>query len=1415
MNSLRALVLCVVFCLAGELLAETGAGRPHRVLPLPDGGLLLIEGADGGYASVLVRRDPKGVRRELARFEGEFHDIAVNASAAVIVVDYKAHRVDLSGGETETPELPEEWKSVAANREGFLLGGFGDRLMASADGRNWSERKFEAPGEGMIERLDLDGPVAIALRATSREENGWHINSSEICLRDAATGVWRKVAGLDGGSTGAPLHQLDWVGDRWLARGQSIIMTVMPTGVVATIRPEPLADFYAPMAGDELICREGGRWRMYLFTGVIESTDLTNWSVVKAYSHEGVDGLWFADADGAPQWYGVIGTVRQPGPLSWPAVVAALEKPKPAPAPVAAVPVKSAAKPSAPVIADADLVVPRAAGAPEPRTGLEFFNRGVKRFKEEYDNEGAIADFGRAADLGLPAAMYNFANLAMQGETSKLRANFAKAFTHWYDAFRAGYGQITEDVRSNADLDQGIAVLEAEGDLVKARRAFETASAAGHRFAKVILGEMYLHGLSVPYDLDKARDLFEQADNEEHGSTWAAKRLDHIHEGKTYIQIIQENRRMRDNMNRLNASFSGSFTPLPAATEIPSQATIDATIKGSPWTYQEIADALRKQVNHLALATAIRTDGGDIYAGEMDRLLALPEMAGQYEADTDLVGALHGEAKPGAGPWAREMARAAIAARRAQLPARVEWTDSLDLRRRAAQGDMTALYQVYTLNFTGRLPLGALPPVFADPFKNLPQRALAEKFAPAMWLSAGALESNTDKTKIDLAQAAVYYRASALAGEAEAAWQLAKLHHSPADHNTKQEGVAGNYLAAEYWYIEAGALARPGQKVGYISPEDCLYLLYSFRRPITKDGFEMDAGAASLRWARELLSRGGQLAENTKVALAGLQARNPGADVAKRLAELAPEEPTLTAQQITDLETAAGAGDAAAALKLGDAFATGGGVLQDDVAANRWFERAAKSGDVTAMRRLVQQYTTGRGVKVDVGQQRAWLARIAEAGDVSAWAELGRRSEGAERLGALQKGAEAGDAEALFELSDTWQYGRGGVEKDEAKFIDYAQRAAAAGSAKAMSQLGFFYNYSKKDDVSALKWYRMAVAAGDKKQRMVLAALLRGAKENAAAETLYRELAEEGDAAAQLRLGMWLFEQGREDEGIVWMRKVADGPPTTEQTLVAARVRSYDEEEKAEPGTIPWLERRARRGDADARFELARKIFSFRRDDAMGHLNTAARAGHAKATAWYYSIALTDRDKNWAPQWLEERVAENNSQAILIEGQLLSKSNLPEALKRIERAAELGNLEAKFQLGMARYQGQQVAQDRAGGLVLIGESAEGGLPAAQFTLGKGLLNGDVELAADPKRGVALLEKAAAQDWQSPVAIQALVLLGQVYESGQVAGIARNLTKALENFDRAAKLDPRNAQLQQHLNVLRQQHSLEMKMGGKI
>ena len=83
-------------------------------------------------------------------------------------------------------------------------------------------------------------------------------------------------------------------------------------------------------------------------------------------------------------------------------------------------------------------------------------------------------------------------------------------------------------------------------------------------------------------------------------------------------------------------------------------------------------------------------------------------------------------------------------------------------------------------------------------------------------------------------------------------------------------------------------------------------------------------------------------------------------------------EQGLTAYKQSDYQTAfklwlplAEQGNASAQFNLGDMYADGRGVKQDDVEAVKWFRKAAEQGDTMAQGRLGNVYSDGRGVKQD------------------------------------------------------------------------------------------------------------------------------------------------------------------------------------------------------------------------------------------------------------------------------------------------------------------------------------------------------------------------------------------------------------------------------------------------------------------
>ena len=1041
---------------------------------------------------------------------------------------------------------------------------------------------------------------------------------------------------------------------------------------------------------------------------------------------------------------------------------------------------------------------------PEPKTPVtaeDFFELGYARYQTG-DRIGAKPFWVKAAAMGDVTAMFDLSVMMESGDYA-MKADLAEAQGWAEKAAAGGWEKTKEDLRPSAELTAGRAAAKA-GDWVAARKAFEKGAEAGHASALNELARLHAEGIAVLLDEKKALALYKKASAI--GSSWADRRILVIEGGRTASAMTADARKQRKLMDAINGTPATDSALTAKLSAVPTQAEIDGLIKRSPWTRDEIVAAVKKGVKPEALAVALRTDGGDYYETDRVEILNLPELAG-LEPYADFAMTLIGLNKEGAGVWARELVSKAVATRRAQVGPRVRPVDTAELRTRAAAGQLDALY-TYLRMPSADLKLGKLPDVITRQFADINQRVLVEKFTRGYWLLASELENNSDLTKINLAQAAVYLRASAEAGEAEAAWGLAQAYHGNPHYKTNERGVAYNYLAAEHWYIEAAALAYPGQKISFQQPEDCLYLLYGFSRPVGGKSFEMFTDEWSLRWSRELIRRGGKMAEVAQLKLAGLRRSYPDRNLDAILAAIPPEVPALGAVKLTTLEAAGKRGDVVALLALGDAYATGRGLLQDDAKANDYYRQAAEKGSPAAMLRLEANYEKGIGVKIDEAQRVVWLRRASDAGELVATKKLAALVQGAEGIALYEKAVAAGDAESLFLIADIYQYGRK-VPVDEAKFIDYATRAAAAGSLRAVERLGLFYSYTKRDKAAAIPWYRKSVAAGDKTKRHTLAGLLRDTGDVEGGAVIWRELAAEGDVQGQLQLGFYLQKKGDEPAAMEWFRKVAASPRGDYQEMAVKLVQTYDEEANAKPGTIPYWRKRAKGGDNDARFELARRVFATNNNEAMGWLVVAAQAGHAPSTALYVP-ELAKTDKAGALAWLNTQATAGNSQAIFMLGMQTATTDKPAGLALIQKAMAAGNLEAKFGYGMMQYQGRELPQDRASAITLITEAADGGFPAAQATLGKALVTGDVGIDVDAVRGVGYLKKAAEQSVYAPVAAQAALVLGQVYEQGLPPAGKPNYMEAVKFYRRARELSGPNPQLDKRISEISGKASLQMK-----
>ena len=159
-------------------------------------------------------------------------------------------------------------------------------------------------------------------------------------------------------------------------------------------------------------------------------------------------------------------------------------------------------------------------------------------------------------------------------------------------------------------------------------------------------------------------------------------------------------------------------------------------------------------------------------------------------------------------------------------------------------------------------------------------------------------------------------------------------------------------------------------------------------------------------------------------------------------------------------------------------------------------------------------------------------------------------SPAAQGLADLRASAEAGDAEAQFNLGGMYVTGVG-VPQDAAAAVAWYRRAAEQGNATAQNNLGAMYAEGvgvPPDAAAAVAWYRRAAEQGNAAAQSNLGGMYdQGVgvpPDAAAAVAWYRRAAEQGHARAQYNLG-GMYREGRgvpQDAAgaVAWYRRAAE-----------------------------------------------------------------------------------------------------------------------------------------------------------------------------------------------------------------------------------------------------------------------------------
>jgi TPR repeat protein len=209
---------------------------------------------------------------------------------------------------------------------------------------------------------------------------------------------------------------------------------------------------------------------------------------------------------------------------------------------------------------------------------------------------------------------------------------------------------------------------------------------------------------------------------------------------------------------------------------------------------------------------------------------------------------------------------------------------------------------------------------------------------------------------------------------------------------------------------------------------------------------------------------------------------------------------------------------AKAQFNLGQRYAGGIGVAQDDARAAKWYRKAAEQGHAQAQYNLGVMYENGLDALL--------------------------RGNYAKALRILLALAAQSHTKAQNSLGLIYDNGRG-VPQDFAEALKWYRIAAEQGDTQAQTNLGFMYANGRgvpRDDAEAVKWYRKAAEQGDTLAQARLSAIVLAVPTNAGpfedglrayvkgnyavALKFWQPLAEQGDAQAQHNVGL-MYESGQ------------------------------------------------------------------------------------------------------------------------------------------------------------------------------------------------------------------------------------------------------------------------------------------------
>jgi carboxyl-terminal processing protease len=365
----------------------------------------------------------------------------------------------------------------------------------------------------------------------------------------------------------------------------------------------------------------------------------------------------------------------------------------------------------------------------------------------------------------------------------------------------------------------------------------------------------------------------------------------------------------------------------------------------------------------------------------------------------------------------------------------------------------------------------------------------------------------------------------------------------------------------------------------------------------------------------------------------------------------------------------------------------------------------------------------------------------------------------------FERAAAAGNAASMNNLGTLYSAGNG-VTQDYAEARRWYEKSASMDLPIAMGNLGILYRDGKgvtQDYAEARRWFEKAAAAGDAGGMNNLGALYFNgqgvAQDYAEARRWYERSAALGNGVAMRNLGD-LYRDGR----------------SVAQDYAEAR---------------RWFEKAAAAGDAGGMNDLGRLYVN---GQGVAQDYAEARRWYEKAAAAGSAFGMTNlgalyangqggaQDYAEARRWFEKSATLGNGAAMWQLGASYRdgkgvKQDYAEARRWFEKAAAVGDANGMNDLGILHYTGQGVAQDYAEARRWYEKAAAAGSAFGMSNLGALYANGQGG-AQDYAEARRWYEKGAALG--NGVAMRNL---GDLYRDGK--GVTKSLADARAWYEKAA------------------------------